>query len=70
MSYRIIVDSCCELPEEYKNDERFVSIPLGLQVGDYMIEDDKKIVDFYKNHNEKRRPYYDAKGISMHYFLR
>ena len=37
---------------------------------DYMIEDDKKIVDFYKNHNEKRRPYYDAKGISMHYFLR
>ena len=37
---------------------------------DYMIEDDKKIVDFYKNHNEKRRPYYDTKGISMHYFLR
>lgn len=41
MSYRIIVDSCCELPEEFKNDERFVRIPLGLQVGDYMIEDDE-----------------------------
>ena len=37
---------------------------------DYMIEDDKEIVEFYKNHNEKRRPYYDTKGISMHYFLR
>lgn len=37
---------------------------------DYMIEDDKEIVDFYKDHNKKRRPYYDTKGISMHYFLR
>lgn len=41
MSYRIIVDSCCELPEEYKKDDRFVIIPLGLQVGDYMIDDDE-----------------------------
>jgi hypothetical protein len=37
---------------------------------DYMIEDNKEIVEFYKNHNEKRRPYYDTKGISLHYFLR
>lgn len=41
MSYRIIVDSCCDLPEKYAHDERFVKIPLGLQVGDYIIEDDE-----------------------------
>lgn len=36
---------------------------------DYLLKDDE-ITEFYKNHNEKRRPYYDTKGISMHYFLR
>ena len=41
MSYKIIVDSCCELPEQYKNDERFQIIPLGLEVGDYQILDDE-----------------------------
>ena len=40
MSYKIIVDSCCELPEQYKDDERFQIIPLGLEVGDYQILDD------------------------------
>ena len=32
MSYKIIADSCCEFPEEYKEDPRFVNIPLGLDV--------------------------------------
>lgn len=41
MSYKIVVDSCCELPEEYKGDERFQIIPLGLDVGDYHIMDDE-----------------------------
>ena len=41
MSYKIVVDSCCELPEEYKNDSRFQTIPLGLQVGDWHIMDDE-----------------------------
>lgn len=41
MSYRIVVDSCCELPEQYKEDSRFHSIPLGLEVGDYQILDDE-----------------------------
>lgn len=41
MSYKIIVDSCCELPEQYKDDERFQIIPLGLEVGDYQILDDE-----------------------------
>lgn len=40
MSYKIVVDSCCELPEEYINDPRFERIPLGLEVGDYQILDD------------------------------
>lgn len=41
MSYKIVVDSCCELPEEYRKDERFEIIPLGLEVGDYQIPDDE-----------------------------
>lgn len=41
MSYKIVVDSCCELPEKYKNDRRFQSVPLGLEVGDYAIQDDE-----------------------------
>lgn len=41
MKYKIVVDSCCELPEEYRKDERFQSIPLGLEVGDYKILDDE-----------------------------
>ncbi|MBQ9990528.1 MAG: DegV family protein [Lachnospiraceae bacterium] len=41
MSYKIVVDSCCELPEEYKNDPRFQRIPLGIQVGDWQIQDDE-----------------------------
>ena len=41
MNYKIVVDSCCELPGKYKNDERFQSIPLGLEVGDYNILDDE-----------------------------
>lgn len=41
MRYKIVVDSCCELPKEYRGDERFESIPLGLEVGDYSILDDE-----------------------------
>lgn len=55
MSYKIVVDSCCELPEKYKNDSRFQIVPLGLEVGDYVILDDesfdqktflKKVADY------------------------
>lgn len=42
MSYKIVVDSCCELPEEYKKDARFEIIPLGLEVGGYEIQDDDR----------------------------
>lgn len=41
MSYKIVVDSCCELPETDKNDKRFQIVPLGLEVGDYVIQDDE-----------------------------
>ena len=41
MSYKIVVDSCCELPVELKKDPRFQIIPLGLQVGDWHIMDDE-----------------------------
>lgn len=34
MSFKMVVDSCCELPEELKKDERFISVPLELFVGD------------------------------------
>ncbi len=41
MAYKIVVDSCCELPEEYAQDKRFERVPLGLEVGDYQILDDE-----------------------------
>lgn len=41
MRYKIVVDSCCELPEEYKNDPRFERIPLTLEVGSNRILDDE-----------------------------
>ena len=40
MSYKIILDSCGELPENLLGDERFERVPLGLEVGDYQILDD------------------------------
>ena len=41
MSYKIVVDSCCELPDNYKKDSRFEIVPLGLEVGDYIVQDDE-----------------------------
>ena len=41
MEYKIVVDSCGELPEELKADERFVSVPLEIFVDDYHIVDDE-----------------------------
>lgn len=41
MSYKIILDSCGELPENRKKDTHFESIPLGIQVDDAYIIDDE-----------------------------
>lgn len=41
MKYKIVVDSCCELPEELAGDSRFESVPLGLEVGEEFMWDDE-----------------------------
>lgn len=50
MSYKIVVDSCCDLPEEWKKDSRFEIVPLELYIGDYQVWDDEKFdqADFIK----------------------
>ena len=32
MSFKIVVDSCCDLPAKYRKDSRFQVIPLVLQM--------------------------------------
>lgn len=41
MSFKIAIDSCGELLEEWKNDARYVSVPLTLMVDGYTIVDDE-----------------------------
>ncbi len=50
MSYKIIVDSCCDLTEDMKKWSDFEVIPLTLQIGDYVIPDDENFnqEDFVK----------------------
>ena len=40
MSYKIVLDSCGELPENLAGDSRFERVPLGLEVGEYRIQDE------------------------------
>ena len=40
MSYKIVVDSCCDLPADLRKDPRFEVVPLVLQVDDHIIIDD------------------------------
>ena len=39
--YKIIVDSCGELPEELKKDGHFMTVSLELEVGGARIRDDE-----------------------------
>lgn len=50
MSYKIIIDSCGELLDEWKKDEHFESVALTLNVGGESIIDDETFdqVDFLK----------------------
>lgn len=41
MSFKIVVDSCCDLIPEYRNDEHFKIVPLTLIVGGEEIVDDE-----------------------------
>ncbi|BCN30264.1 DegV family protein [Anaeromicropila herbilytica] len=40
MSYKIIGDSCTDLPQSLKNDEHFYLVPLSIQIDEYNIIDD------------------------------
>jgi len=50
MSYKIILDSCGELPQDLKEDPHFERVPLELHVGDYRTWDDDTFdqADFLK----------------------
>lgn len=41
MSFKIIVDSCCDLPPAVLSDPRIQSVPLTIRVGDEVIIDDQ-----------------------------
>ncbi len=41
MSYKIVVDSCGELPKRCKQDEHFESVPLVLDIDGHLVVDDE-----------------------------
>lgn len=41
MSFRIIVDSCCDLSPSLLRAEPFTSVPLTLRIGDFTVTDDQ-----------------------------
>ena len=40
MAYKLVVDSCCDITEDMKSWQDFEIVPLTLQIGDYVIQDD------------------------------
>lgn len=40
MAYKLVVDSCCDITEDMKVWKDFEIVPLTLQIGDYVIQDD------------------------------
>lgn len=50
MSYKIVIDSCGELPENLKKDEHYENVSLSLQVDDHFYVDDETFdqADFLK----------------------
>ncbi|MDD6727620.1 MAG: DegV family protein [Eubacteriales bacterium] len=41
MSYKIVVDSCCDLSEDMRNWDNLAVVPLTLEINDYRIFDDE-----------------------------
>ena len=41
MSYRIIADSCCDKTSKMANWDNLTFVPLTLEIGDYVIQDDE-----------------------------
>ena len=50
MSYKIVIDSCGELPESYKKDGHFERVPLTLDIDGHLVVDDETFdqADFLK----------------------
>ena len=40
MSFKIIVDSCCDLTPAQLREDCFVSVPLTIRVGEHIVVDD------------------------------
>lgn len=57
MSYRIIGDSCTDLPMELKNDENIRLVPLLIQIDDEIIVDDDSFdqIDFLRKMAESKQ---------------
>lgn len=56
MGYKIVVDSCGELPEKLQADGHYVSVALELEVDDYHVTDDKTFnqLEFIRRVRESR----------------
>jgi len=56
MNYKIVVDSCCDLPKELAKDNHFSFVPLTLMVDDNSIVDDDTFdqADFLKKVRESK----------------
>lgn len=54
--YKIVVDSCGELPEELKQDGHFQTVSLELEVDGYRVKDDENFdqLDFLRRVKESR----------------
>lgn len=54
MNYKIVGDSCCDLPESLRKDKHFSLVPLTLMVDEYTIVDDETFnqKDFIKKVSE------------------
>ncbi len=55
-NYKIVVDSCCDLPHNLREDKHFSIIPLTLMVDEYTIVDDSDFnqLDFLKKVRESK----------------
>ncbi|TCT14620.1 DegV family protein with EDD domain [Natranaerovirga pectinivora] len=43
MNYKILVDSCCDLPEEYRKQPHFIVVPLTIDLGGKTYVDDENL---------------------------
>ena len=56
MRYKIIIDSCGELLDEWKKDECFESIPLTLMVGAEQIIRQSLLIKWQPARNVRNQP--------------